>query len=175
MTLESLVYGGAFNLASIVADTASTYVAVKRRGINFEKNIVARALFERYGTGSGTVLFGIAATFGTVVGVALTYSLDRFLDIDNSTINFHNAYLFGYGTLRCLASIGNTLYAAEKDSLARTVSYLPRKLTRYQPVNLLKWAISTLLNGKTKVDSPRALKKKYVKRLPSGYAYRGRR
>lgn len=132
MSLESLLIGQAANIGGIVADNATTYLALTSdRGSGaLETNPGLRALISKYKLTKGLLVAGTGATVRSVVLGCGFYAIDRLLNIDDSPVNFHKFYLFGGAGLRGITSLTNVAVALNYRKTSKVLGYIPRLVNK---------------------------------------------
>jgi hypothetical protein len=109
--LESILLGLSFVNGAVALDAASTYFYVKKNGVEDERNILVREKMKKEGIGKTLRNRVIKDWVMLSTAGLLCYYTDFALENKDSIFNLHNAVFYGFGSIKYLAGISNSLFA----------------------------------------------------------------
>jgi len=124
--LEHLV-DVAFTTGSCIADNSTTYLSVKKHGIDIERNINTRKGMSHQGVGNYLLKSGFRDFVSFISIGGLFLGIDNLIQIEDYYLNMHHTFLYGIGGLKYLAAVTNIATASGMHRTAKIIS-LPIRL-----------------------------------------------
>ena len=128
--LESIIRDVAYISGSVLADNLSTYFAAKKVGTSREQSVSTKEGMEKYGVGKYLLKTTKPALKHVLVRTGVLYCLDLVFGISDQMLNLHNLYVYGFGSVKYIATLSNTFIACGRDDLAAKISFIPKTFMR---------------------------------------------